>query len=44
MASEEWVSENEEKQETQADFERKLQDRYEGTIDQAGQALITTKS
>ena len=30
MASEEWVSEYQKKQETQADFERKLQDRYEG--------------
>ena len=29
MASEEWVSEYEKRQETQADFERKLQDRYE---------------
>ena len=31
MASEEWISEYEKKQETQADFERRLQDRYEGT-------------
>lgn len=30
IASEEWVSEYEKKQETQADFESKLQDRYEG--------------
>ena len=30
MASEERISEYEKKQETQADFERKLQDRYEG--------------
>lgn len=30
MVSEEWVSEYEKKQETQANFERKLQDRYEG--------------
>ena len=30
IASEEWLSEYVKKQETQADFERKLQDRYEG--------------
>ena len=30
MASEQWVSEYQKKQETQAVFERKLQDRYEG--------------
>ena len=30
IASEEWVSEYEKRQETQADFERKLQDRFEG--------------
>ena len=30
IASEEWVSEYEKRQETQAEFERKLKDRYEG--------------
>lgn len=30
IASEEWVSEYEKRQETQAEFERKLMDRYEG--------------
>ena len=30
MASEEWVSEYNKKQETQSDFDRKLEDRYEG--------------
>ena len=29
IATEEWVAEYKEKQETQADFERKLQDRYD---------------
>jgi len=31
LASEEWLSEYVKKQETQADFERKLQNHYEGT-------------
>ena len=30
ISSEEWVSEYEKRQETQAEFERKLKDRYEG--------------
>ena len=30
MASEEWVFECKKKQETQSDFDRKLEDRYEG--------------
>ena len=30
IASEEWVSEYEKRQESQAEFERKLKDRYEG--------------
>ena len=30
MASEEWVFEYEKKQETQSDFDRKLEDRFEG--------------
>ena len=30
IATEEWVCEYQRKQETQAEFERKLQDRYEG--------------
>ena len=30
MASEEWAFEYEKKQETQSDFDRKLEDRYEG--------------